>query len=231
MRVGVAGATGRVGRHVAEAIDAAPDLVLAARIAPSLHDLGEGRYGLLADALVEARPDVLVDFTRPDLIAAHATLAVEAGVPFVIGTTGLTADERRDLDATARERGVPVFFAPNFAVTAVLMMRFAGEAARLLPDCEIVEEHAVTKLDRPSGTALHTADLIEASGGRRPAIHSLRLPGLVANQSVVFGTDGQTLTIRHDTTSREAFVPGVLLAVRRVRGLPAGLTMGLDALL
>ena len=229
--VAVAGATGRVGRLVADAVDAAPDLQLVARIAPSLRDAGAGRYGLLSDAIDEARPQVLVDFTRPDLIAAHAALAVEAGVPLVMGTTGLTPVERLDLDGAARERGVPLFFAPNFALTAVLMIRFAAEAAVLLPDCEVVEEHAATKLDRPSGTALHTADVVEAASGRRPPIHSLRLPGLVANQSVVFGAEGQTLTIRHDTTSREAFVPGVLLAIRRVRDLPAGLTVGLDALL
>jgi 4-hydroxy-tetrahydrodipicolinate reductase len=231
VRVAVAGATGRVGRFIAEAIEAAPDLALVARIAPSLSAAGAGCYGLLGEAITHARPDVLVDFTRPDLIAAHAAIAVEAGVPLVMGTTGLTAEERDDLDVAARERGVPIFFAPNFAVTAVLMMRFAADAARLLPDCEVVEEHAATKLDRPSGTALHTADVIEAASGRRPPIHSLRLPGLVANQSVVFGSEGQTLTIRHDTTSREAFVPGVLLAVRRVHALPAGLTVGLDTLL
>jgi 4-hydroxy-tetrahydrodipicolinate reductase len=231
VRVAVAGATGRVGTFIVGAVDAAPDLELVARIAPSLAGAGPGCHGLLATAIDEARPDVLVDFTRPDLIAAHAALAVEAGVPLVMGTTGLRPDERQDLDAAAVERGVPLFFAPNFAVTAVLMMRFAAEAARLLPDCEVVEEHAATKLDRPSGTALHTADVIEAVTGRRPEIHSLRLPGLVANQAVVFGSDGQTLTIRHDTTSREAFVPGVLLAIRRIRGLPPGLTVGLDALL
>jgi 4-hydroxy-tetrahydrodipicolinate reductase len=127
---------------------------------------------------------------------------------------------------------VQVFYAPNFAITAVLMMRLAAEVARHVPDCEIVEEHAATKLDRPSGTALHTASLIaEATGGEPPPIHSLRLPGLVANQSVIFGATAQTLEIRHATTGREAFVPGVLLAVRRIRELPAGFTAGLERLL
>ncbi len=231
MRVAVAGATGKVGRAVCQALEEAPDFELVARVAPSLAGAGPGCFGFLSEALDEARPDVLVDFTRPEVIAGHAALAVEAGVPLVIGTTGLTDAERADVHAAARERSVPVFFAPNFAVTAVLMMRFAADAARLLPDCEIVEEHAASKVDRPSGTALHTADLVEAATGRRPPIHSVRLPGLVAHQRVVFGTVGQTLTIRHDTTGREAFVPGVLLALRRIGDLPPGLTVGLDALL
>jgi 4-hydroxy-tetrahydrodipicolinate reductase len=142
----------------------------------------------------------------------------------VIGTSGF---DRSAVDELAQEHGVPVFHAPNFAIGAVLMVRFAAEAAKHLPKAEIVELHHDTKLDAPSGTAKATAD---AMGGD-VAIHSVRLPGLVAHQEVILGGQGQTLTIRHDTTSRDAFVPGVLLALERVRELPPGLTVGLHTLL
>lgn len=168
--------------------------------------------------------DAAVDFTRPDAVVANVRRAVDERVPVVIGTSGFATDE---IDALAREAGVPCFFAPNFALGAVLMMRFAAEASRLLPRAEIVELHADTKVDAPSGTAHATAARM---AGDVP-IHSVRLPGLVAHQEVILGGPGETLTIRHDTTSREAFVPGVLLALDRVRGLPPGLTVGLDALL
>ncbi len=231
-RVAVAGASGRLGGPISTAIAAADDLELVARVAPSLAGTGPTAHGLLADALATARVDVLVDVTRPDCVEPHVRLAVDSGVPVVLGTTGWGDDVAARLDEAARERGVPVFYAPNFAITAVLMMRLAVEAARHVPDCEIVEEHAETKVDAPSGTSLHTARLIaEATGREPPPIHSLRLPGLVANQSVVFGAQAQTLEIRHVTTSREAFVPGVLIAIRRVRDLPPGLTIGLDRLL
>jgi 4-hydroxy-tetrahydrodipicolinate reductase len=176
----------------------------------------------------EAEADAMVDFTTPDAAVPNILRAVAAGVPCIVGTTGWNTD---DVDAAAREAGVAVFFAPNFAIGAVLMMRFAAEAARHMPDCEIIEEHAATKKDRPSGTAARTAELVAETGAPPPPIHSVRLPGIVANQSVVFGGLGQTLTIRHDTTSRDAFAPGVLLALRRLSELPAGLTVGLDALL
>jgi 4-hydroxy-tetrahydrodipicolinate reductase len=168
--------------------------------------------------------DVAVDFTRPDVVGANVDACLAAGIPVVIGTTGFDADA---VDSAARDAGVPCFHAPNFALGAVLMMRFAEEAAKLFPRAEIVEFHAETKLDVPSGTAKATA----ARMGTEPAIHSVRLPGLVAHQAVVFGGLGETLTIRHDTTSREAFVPGILRAVEHVRDLPAGLTVGLDGLL
>ena len=142
----------------------------------------------------------------------------------MIGTSGFDIEA---VDAAARGAGVPCFYAPNFALGAALMMRFAEEAAKVFPRAEIVELHADTKLDAPSGTAKATA----ARMGTEPAIHSVRLPGLVAHQEVVFGGLGETLTIRHDTTSREAFVPGVLRAVEKVRDLPAGLTVGLDVIL
>jgi 4-hydroxy-tetrahydrodipicolinate reductase len=168
--------------------------------------------------------DAAVDFTRPDAVVGNVTRCLAAGVPVVVGTTGW---EQAPVDALARGRGLPVFYAPNFALGAVLMMRFAAEAARSFERAEIVELHADTKLDAPSGTARATAERM----GTNPPIHSVRLPGLVAHQEVIFGGPGQTLTIRHDTTSREAFVPGVLLALERLPLLPPGLTVGLDALL
>jgi len=168
--------------------------------------------------------DAAVDFTRPDAVLGNVERCLAAGVPVVIGTTSFDLDA---LDVRARDAGVPCFHAPNFAQGAVLMMRFAEEAAKAFPRAEIVELHNDAKRDTPSGTAKATA----ARMGTEPTIHSVRLPGLVAHQEVLFGGPGETLTIRHDTTSREAFVPGVLLALERVRDLPAGLTVGLDALL
>jgi 4-hydroxy-tetrahydrodipicolinate reductase len=171
-----------------------------------------------------AGADVAVDFTRPDAVLGNAIRCLEARVPVVVGTTGF---DLAALDELARDAGVPCFYAPNFALGAVLMMRFAEEASRSFPKAEIVELHADTKLDAPSGTSKATAARMR---GDVP-IHSVRLPGLVAHQAVLLGGPGETLTIRHDTTSREAFVPGVLRAVEAVRGLPPGLTVGLDALL
>ena len=168
--------------------------------------------------------DAAVDFTRPEAVEENVRVALEDRVPVVVGTTGF--DQER-VAALARVHELPVFYAPNFALGAVLMMRFAAEAGKLLPHAEIVELHHDQKLDAPSGTAKATAALLPPG----TPIHSVRLPGLVAHQEVIFGGPGQTLTIRHDTTSREAFVPGVLLALDKVRELPAGLTVGLDALL
>lgn len=168
--------------------------------------------------------DVAVDFTRPDAVVDNVRTCLEAAVPCAIGTSGF--DEER-VAALAREHDLPVFYAPNFALGAVLMMRFAAEAGKLLPNAAIVELHHETKLDTPSGTAKATAAVLPPG----TEIHSVRLPGLVAHQEVIFGGPGETLTIRHDTTSREAFVPGVLLALERLRSLPPGLTIGLDALL
>lgn len=168
--------------------------------------------------------EAMVDFTVPDAVEQNVHDALERGLPSVIGTTGF--DHAR-IDQLARERGVACFHAPNFALGAVLMMRFAKEAAAYMPRAEIIELHNEAKRDAPSGTAKATAELV----GGAPAIHSVRLPGLVAHQEVLFGGDGQLLTIRHDTLSREAFVPGVLLALERLGDLPPGLTVGLDALL
>ncbi len=205
MRIALFGAQGKVGSILAPALEAGG------------HDIVDGRT---------AGPDgcdAAVDFTRPDAVLANVERCLAAGVPVVIGTTGFDADA---VDAAAREAGIPCFHAPNFSQGAVLMMRFAEEAAKAFPRAEIVELHHEAKRDAPSGTAKTTA----ARMGTDPAIHSVRLPGLVAHQEVIFGGPGETLTIRHDTISREAFVPGVLLALEKVHGLPAGLTVGLEAL-
>jgi 4-hydroxy-tetrahydrodipicolinate reductase len=192
-----------------------------------------GKVGrVLAPALEEAghklvdlgSAEAMVDFTAPDVVEANVEAALERGIPCVIGTTGF--DQAR-IDDLARERGVACFHAPNFALGAVLMMRFAREAAERMPRAEIVELHNEAKKDAPSGTAKATAELI----GGDPAIHSVRLPGLVAHQEILFGGEGQLLTIRHDTFSREAFVPGVLLALEKLATLPPGLTIGLETLL
>jgi len=171
--------------------------------------------------------DAAVDFTRPDAVRANVEAALGAGVPCIVRTTGLSPEDISAFDSVARERGIPCFIAPNFAVGAVLMMRFATEAVRHLPRAEIVELHDERKVDAPSGTAKAT---VEAMGGEVP-IHSVRLPGLVAHQEVLLGGPGQLLTIRHDTTSREAFVPGVLLALEKLPTLPPGVTVGLESLL
>ena len=202
MRILLNGRSGKVGSVLAPALEA------------------EGHE--LVDAVGDA--DAVVDFTAPASVVANVLAAVDAHVPAVVGTSGWDVGE---VDGAARDAGVPVFYAPNFAIGAVLMMRFAVEAARRLEAAEIVELHHATKLDAPSGTAKATA---AALGGDVP-IHSVRLPGLVAHQEVLLGGRGELLTIRHDALSREAYVPGVLLALERVAELPPGVTVGLDALL
>jgi 4-hydroxy-tetrahydrodipicolinate reductase len=206
MKVALFGVGGKVGSVLAPALEAAG------------HEVVDGR-GAGPD-----RCDAAVDFTRPDAVVGNVERCLAAGVPTVIGTTGFDAAA---VDAKAREAGIPCFHAPNFSQGAALMMRFAEEAAGAFPRAEIVELHHEGKRDVPSGTAKATA----ARMGTAPAIHSIRLPGLVAHQEVIFGGPGEILTIRHDTTSREAFVPGVLLALEKMPHLPAGLTVGLDALL
>jgi 4-hydroxy-tetrahydrodipicolinate reductase len=167
--------------------------------------------------------DAMVDFTTPEAVVDNVKAALDRGIPAVVGTTGW---EPQALAGLAKERGVQLFVAPNFAIGAVLMIRLAEDAVRYLPRAEIVELHANTKRDAPSGTAKATAERL----GGAP-IHSVRLPGLVAHQEVLLGGDGQLLTIRHDAYSREAYVPGVLLALERLSSLPPGLTLGLEALL
>jgi 4-hydroxy-tetrahydrodipicolinate reductase len=186
-------------------------------LAPALEAAGHQLVGL-------DEAEAMVDFTGPDAVEGNVAAALERGLPSVIGTTGF--DHAR-VDALARERGLACFHAPNFALGAVLMMRLAREAATYMPRAEIVELHNEAKKDAPSGTAKATAELL----GGDPVIHSVRLPGLVAHQEVLFGGDGQLLTIRHDTFSRDAFVPGVLLALERLPGLSPGLTVGLEAFL
>jgi 4-hydroxy-tetrahydrodipicolinate reductase len=231
LRVAVVGATGRTGRPVADAVSAAADLELVARVAPSLAGAGEGAFGDLEHALEASRVDVVCDFTRPDLLEASIAACLARGLPLVLGTTGVDPVRRARFDEAARKAGVPIFHAPNFALGAVLAMRFAAEAARHLPRVEIVELHSEHKLDRPSGTAAATAERVTRETGAEVPIHSIRLPGLVAHQETLLAGPGELLTIRHDALSREAFVPGSLLAIRRVRDLPPGLTVGLEALL
>jgi 4-hydroxy-tetrahydrodipicolinate reductase len=230
-RVILAGASGRTGTPVAAGLEAASDVELVARVAPSLAGAGPGCHGSLADALAAVEADVLVDLTRPELGEEHALAGLAHGLAVVLGTTGLDAAARGRIDAAAQAARLPAFYAPNFALGAVLAMQFAVQAARLLPDVEIVELHSRHKVDAPSGTAETTAERVRAVTGRDVPIHSVRLPGLVAHQETLLGGEGQLLTIRHDAISREAFAPGVLLAVRRVRELPPGLTVGLETFL
>jgi 4-hydroxy-tetrahydrodipicolinate reductase len=217
IRVAVAGAAGKMGSTVCEAVQGADDMELTGRADPALGTT-------LAEVLPGA--DVVVDFTRPDTALQNALACVEAGVHVVIGTTGF------DIEPLRGARGANVFFAPNCAIGAVLMMKFAAEAAKHMARAEIVELHHDRKLDKPSGTAARTAELMAAaSGGEAPPIHSVRLQGIVANQEVILGDLGQTLTIRHDTIDRVSFMPGVLLAVRRVGGLAESPLVGLEHLL
>ncbi len=210
MRVVVFGYEGKVGAVVAAALEREGHEVLGVEI---------------GDPMPE-RADAAVDFTQPDAVPGNLERCIERGIPAVVGTTGWDA-ERERVDGLARERGVPIFVAPNFSIRAVLMMRFAVEAARHLPRAEIIELHNEAKKDAPSGTARATGEAM----GVDPVIHSVRLPGLVAHQEVLLAGDGQLLTIRHDSLSRESFVPGVLLALERLPTLPPGLTIGLDRLL
>jgi 4-hydroxy-tetrahydrodipicolinate reductase len=212
LRVAVAGAAGRMGEAVCQAVEGAQDLELTGRADPAL-DVA------LEDVLGDA--DVVVDFTRPDTALDNVRACLRAGVHAVVGTSGW------DVDAIRGERGANVLFAPNFAIGAVLMMHFAAQASQHMARAEIVELHHDGKLDKPSGTAARTAELME---GDVP-IHSVRLPGLVAHQEVILGDVGQTLTIRHDSLDRTSFMPGVLLAVRRVPALSESPVVGLERLL
>ena len=269
IRVVVCGAAGRMGREVVKAVVEADGLHLVAAVDVSAteSDAGElagvGKIGVmiesqLAPVLERWTPDVLVDFTLPDSVKRNAIVSLEHGVSPVIGTTGLSASDLSTLDALAKDRGVGAFIAPNFAIGAVLAMQFAAQAARYLPDVEIIELHHEKKLDSPSGTALLTAqkiararqeagqtplptpaNTIEKAPGARGArhantgdipVHSVRLPGFVAHQEVIFGGQGEILTIRHDSIHRSSFMPGVVLAVRKVRAL-SGLVIGLENLL
>jgi 4-hydroxy-tetrahydrodipicolinate reductase len=215
IRVAVAGAAGRMGQAVVAAVEGAEDMALTGRADPALGTA-------LADVLGDA--DVVVDFTQPHTALANALECVAAGVHVVIGTSGFDVEPLYELGPDAEAN---VFIAPNFAISAVLMMRFAAEASRHMAKAEIIELHHDTKLDAPSGTAARTAALME---GDVP-IHSVRLPGLVAHQEVILGDVGQSLTIRQDSYTRESFMPGVLLAVRRVGALTDSPLVGLEHLL
>ena len=220
IRVAVAGAGGRMGVATCEAVTGAEDMELTGRA-----DL---TTGIRLDEVLPAA-DVVVDFTVPDQVLGNAEACLRAGVDLVIGATGFDLDALRRLCAEhPRSR---VFVAPNFAIGAVLMMRFAAEAAKHMDAAEIVEYHHPAKLDAPSGTARRTADLMAESSGHEVAIHSVRLPGVVADQDVILGARAQTLTLRHVTTDRTSFMPGVLLAIRNVADLAESPTIGLERLL
>jgi 4-hydroxy-tetrahydrodipicolinate reductase len=220
IRVAVSGAAGRMGQTVCETVEGAGDTELVAKADPAL---GVALAGVLGDA------DVVVDFTTPDTALANAVACLEAGVHVVVGTTGFDLEELRRAAEASRAN---CFVAPNFAIGAVLLMEVAQKIAPHMPECEIIELHHDKKLDAPSGTAKRTAELIAAAGGHvHQPIHSVRLPGLVAHQEVVFGGAGQTLSIRHDSIDRHSFMPGVLLAVQKVGGLAERFTVGLEKLL
>ena len=250
-----------MGRAVLKAVAEAKDLELVGAVdiaggADAGELAGVGANGVkvetdLKAALARLQPEVMIDFTRPDVVYGNVITALQAKVSPVVGTTGLSDEQKADIRKLAEENDTPAFIAPNFAIGAVLMMVMAKQAAKYMPEVEIIELHHDKKLDAPSGTAVQTAAMIaevraahkqghpeekEKLSGARGAdyegmhIHSVRLPGYVAHQEVIFGGLGQTLTIRHDSLNRESFMPGVVLAAEKVRSLK-GLTVGLDKLL
>ncbi len=260
IRVLVTGAAGRMGSEVIKAIDEAEGMEVVAAVDPGASGVCiKSATGTtiecrsdLTSVIEQFKPDVMVDFTRPDVVESNLRVALPAGVDCVVGTTGLTEETLADLAELAPD-GTCLFFAPNFAIGAVLMMQFAEKAARFMPHCEIVELHHDRKLDAPSGTAIRTARLVAAARRETPTtpgrdtelagmegargaevdgvhVHSIRLPGLVAHQEVVFGGTGQTLALRHDSIDRTSFMPGVVLACREV-GSRSGLVVGLENLM
>jgi 4-hydroxy-tetrahydrodipicolinate reductase len=223
IKVAVSGAAGRMGSTVCAAVEGADDMELTGRADPSL-------AVELADVLDEA--DVVVDFSTSETAPGNALASVAAGVHAVVGTSGFDLDPLRKRVEAAPGNGANMLVAPNFAIGAVLMMELARRVAAQMPECEIIELHHDRKLDAPSGTAKRTAELIREAGGNvHEPIHSVRLPGLVAHQEVIFGGQGQTLSIRHDSIDRSSFMPGVLLAVRRVGDLEQPFTVGLESVL
>ena len=251
-RVVVMGALGRMGSLLCASIDAADDLSLIARVDPRADAAGAAApasplFATLAEALTATRPDVAFDFTVPAAVFDSVAGALRAGLPTVVGTTGLSDEQVETLSAIAGQHDAALLIVPNFALGAVLLMRFAAEAARYFPAAEIIELHEQGKVDAPSGTSLRTARLMREGGAAHPhgsgetrpsrglaadgvRIHSVRLPGMVAHQEVVFGGVGETLSLRHDSLSRESFMAGALLAIRRVPGL-TGTTVGLEHVL
>jgi len=261
IRVLVAGAAGRMGSEVVRAVTAADGMQVVACLdrASSPKYIEGGADGIvfecrtgLAEAIAELDPDVMVDFTHPDAVEGNLRVALPLGVDCVVGTTGLSEEKLADLAKLAPEN-TTLFVAPNFAIGAVLMMRFAEQAARFMPHVEVTELHHDKKADAPSGTAIRTARMIARARGEAPtvpgretelagmegargalvegvSVHSVRLPGLVAHQEVLFGGLGQTLTIRHDSIDRTSFMPGVVLAIGEV-GSRSGLVIGLEMLM
>lgn len=250
IKVAVSGCAGRMGKTVVEAVRAADDMELACGIDPHGADAGFPVHATVEEALAAEQFDVLVDFTQPSVVAGNLRAALPAGVDCVVGTTGLSNDTLEELSALAPE-GTCLFYAPNFTTGAVLMMEFAKAAAPYFPEAEVIEFHHCNKKDAPSGTAVRTAQIIaEARGGRASEapgketeiegaegargalvdgvpVHSVRSMGFVASQEVVFGSLGQTLSIRHDSWDRESYMPGVLLGIRSV-GERSGLIVGLE---
>jgi 4-hydroxy-tetrahydrodipicolinate reductase len=259
IKVAVAGANGRMGREVVKMVLGDPELTLVAAISRSSAGMDAGQMvGLepcgvavsndLELALVEAKPDVIVDFTTPQSVLSNATTAIRHKVRPVIGTTGLTPNDIETLDKLCKDQGIGGIIAPNFSIGAILMMKFAAQAAKYMPHVEIIEYHGDQKLDAPSGTSIKTAELISrtrqefrqgnpkeeetiegARGGYYNGfrIHSVRLPGVFAQQEVIFGAFGQTLKIRHDSYDRAGYMPGVNVAVKKVMGL-TGITYGFE---
>lgn len=258
LKVAVLGANGKMGREVVKAVCTDPELLLVGAVATSLigQDIGEicgiGKQGVpisdnLKQMLSDAKPNVVVDFTFPGIVFENSRTIIEHGSHAVIGTTGLNDPQLQELNQLALEKNVGIIVAPNFALGAILMMKFSQMAARFLPHVEIIEFHHDGKLDSPSGTAIKTAQLInqvreplpqdkrqfyEKLSNARGAdlngikLHSVRLPGMIANQEVIFGGQGQYLTIRHDSINRESFMPGVLMAIKEIiknKGLIYGL--------
>ncbi len=222
IRVGVAGAAGRMGSTVCGAVEEAEGMELAGRADPALDTE-------LADILGDC--DVVVEFSTPDTSLKNSIACLEAGVHIVVGATGFDLGALKQAAETA-DNGARCFVAPNFAIGAVLLMTLSQQVAEHMPECEIIELHHPAKLDAPSGTAKRTEELINEAGGNvHQPIHSIRLPGLVAHQEVVFGGEGQTLSIRHDSIDRSSFMPGVVLAVRKVADLQDPFTVGLEQLL
>ncbi|MDI6799274.1 MAG: 4-hydroxy-tetrahydrodipicolinate reductase [Actinomycetota bacterium] len=261
IRVVVCGASGKMGRTVCKAVHSDPELSLVGAVdkdyeasgIQDLSEMGENKVYLdssLSAAIKELKPDVVVDFTNPDVVMNNIKIAVELEVDMVIGTTGFTSDKLGEVERIIDGQDVGIFIAPNFAIGAVLMMKFAEKAAKYFNDAEIIELHHNEKYDAPSGTAMKTAEMLSSiktfedlgpnekeilpgsRGGnyKNIRIHSIRLPGLIGHQEVLFGLDGQLLTIRHDTLDRSSFMPGVLMAIKKHKE-NRGVTVGLDKLM
>ncbi len=260
IRVLILGAAGRMGKEIVKAVSSQQDMSVVAAVdrmqvgkdagaVAGLAPIGTALTDSLADAIAQTKPEVAVDFSLPDAVMANARALVTAKVAPVIGASGLTDDNMKELAALCERHSTPAFYTPNFAIGAVLMMKFAVEAARHMDAAEIIELHHDTKLDSPSATATRTARLMAAAPGSKvtqspsadhgPArgttvegvpVHSVRLPGFLAHQEVIFGALGQTLTLRHDSTGRDSFMPGIIYTLRKIRTL-TGLTIGLENIL